>query len=118
MKETFAGLLFCYDSIMNVRIFKRAGINALLAFAYVTTVGLFMSNASMIFGEKDTMITPVAALMLLVFSAALMGILVFGQPLMWYIDGKKKEALYLLAGTMASLFVLLVLTFVALLVVQ
>lgn len=101
-----------------MKIFKRAAINALLAFAYVAMVGLFMSNASIIFGEKDTMITPVAVLMLLVFSAALMGILVFGQPLMWYIDGKKKEALYLLGGTMVSLLGFLVLTFVALLVVR
>jgi len=103
---------------MEAKIFKRAAINALLAFAYVTAVGLFMSNASRIFGQKDTVLTPVAVLMLLVFSAALMGILVFSQPLMWYIDGKKKAALNLLGYTMAALLVLLMLTFAALLVLR
>ena len=103
---------------MKWKIFKQAAINASGMFAYVTTVGLFMSNASLIFGEKDTVITPVAALMLLVFSAALMGILLFGQPVMWYVDGRKKDALYLLGYTMASLLALTLLTFVALLVVR
>jgi hypothetical protein len=57
-------------------------------------------------------------LMLLVFSAALMGILVFGQPAMWYVDGKKKEALYLLGYTMTVLLALTVLAFVLLLRVR
>ena len=77
-----------------------------------------MSHASMIFGPKDTALTPVAVLMLLVFSAALEGILVFGQPVMWYIDGKKKAALNLLGYTMAALLVLMVLIFADLLVVR
>lgn len=77
-----------------------------------------MSNASHIFGQKDTAFTPVAVLMLLVFSAALMGILVFGQPVMWYVDGKKKAALYLLGYTMVLLLALTMLTFVALLIVR
>lgn len=101
---------------MDMRIIKLASRNALLAFAYVTGVGLFMSNASAVFGQKDTMLTPVAMLMLLVFSAALMGILVFGQPLMWYLDGKKKAALSLLGYTMGALLVFLILTFAGLLV--
>jgi hypothetical protein len=107
-----------YNGVMEWKIAKRAVINALLAFVYVTAVGLFMSHASTIFGQKDSALTPVAVLMLLVFSAALMSILVFGQPLMWYLEGKKKAALSLLGYTMAALLILLVLTFVALLVVR
>ncbi len=103
---------------MDLKIFKRAARNALAAFAYITTVGLFMSHASVIFGQKDTAFTPVAVLMLLVFSAALMSILVFGQPVMWYMDGNKKAALSLLSYTMASLLALTLLTFAALLIVR
>jgi hypothetical protein len=103
---------------MELKIFKRAAINAFAAFAYVMVVGLFMSNASHIFGEKDTALTSVAVLMLLVFSAALMSILVFGQPVMWYVDGKKKAALYLLGYTMISMLALTMLTFVGLLIVR
>ena len=96
---------------MDWKIFKRAAINALLASAYVAAVGLFMSHASFIFGPTDNDLTPVAVLMLLVFSAALMAILVFGQPVLWYIDGKKKAALNLLGYTMVSLLVLMLMTF-------
>jgi hypothetical protein len=56
--------------------------------------------------------------MLLVFSAALMGILVFGQPLMWYMDGEKKAALNLLGYTMAALLILMMLTLAALLALR
>lgn len=107
-----------YNGYMAWKIVKSATRNALFAFVYVVAVGLFMSHASMIFGQKDTALTPVAALMLLVFSASLMGILVFGQPTMWYLDGKKKAALDLLGYTMAALLVLMVLTFVAQLVIR
>ena len=103
---------------MDTKIFKRAAINSLLAFAYVNVVGLFISRASSIFGEHDTAFTPVAVLMLLVFSAALMAILVFGQPVMWYLDGKKKPALTLLGYTMGCLLVLMFLTFATLLATQ
>lgn len=103
---------------MKRKIFKRAALNASAALAYVTAVGLFMSHAPLIFGAKDTALTPVAVLMLLVFSAALMGILVFGLPVMWYVDGRKKEALSLLGYTMGSLLVLMLLTFAALLLLR
>lgn len=110
--------MLAYNSSVDMKILKRALVNALLAFVYVTAVGLFMSHASVIFGPRDTALTPVAVLMLLVFSASLMGILVFGRPAMWYIDGKKKAALNLLGYTMAALLILLVLTFTALLVLR
>ena len=103
---------------MDWKIFKRGSLNALATFVYVAVVGLFVSHASVIFGPKDTAFTPVAVLMLLVFSAALMGILVFGQPVLWYLDGKKKEALSLLSYTMMALLGLTVLAFVVLLVVR
>ena len=103
---------------MNFKAFKFAVRNAGLAYAYVAAVGTFMSNASKLFGEKDTWLTGVAVLTLLVFSAALMGILVFGQPVMWYIDGQKRPALQLLGYTMAMLFGLLVLTFAAMLLMR
>jgi hypothetical protein len=46
-------------------------------------------------------------LSLLVFSAALVGSLIFGRPILWYLDNKKKEAVLLLAYTLASFFVII-----------
>ena len=87
-------------------IFQKAATNALATAVYVTVVGLFMSHASSIFGEHDKVVTPVVVLMLLVLSAAVTGSLLFGAPAMYYVDGKKKEALQLLAYTLASFAVL------------
>ena len=49
-------------------------------------------------------------LMLFVFSAAVTGSLIFGQPVLWYLDGKKKDALTLLTYTLAVFFILTVIT--------
>jgi|SRR4029453_9975532 hypothetical protein len=86
---------------MDKIIVKRAVVNALATAAYVTAVGLFIFNANTIFGKEDKLLTPVVALMLLVLSAAVTGSLLFGQPVMWYVDGKKKSALELLGATLA-----------------
>ena len=99
---------------MNRSIVKRAMINALATAAYVTLVGVFMFNANHIFGEEDKFLSPVVALLLFVLSAGITASLTFGQPVMWYVDGKKKEALQLLGATLASLAALTVLAMVAL----
>lgn len=99
---------------MDKRIFKRAVVNSLATTLYVTVVGLFMSHADSIFGKQDKTLTPVVVLMLLVLSAAVTGSLVFGQPAMWYVDGKKKEALQLLGVTLACFAVLTLLAMVGL----
>ena len=99
---------------MNKYIYKRALVNASLLAAYVIAIGLFMSNASHIFGKEDKFLTPVVALMLLVLSATITGSLMFGQPAMWYVDGKKKPALQLLGTTMGFFAVATLLAMVGL----
>lgn len=91
---------------MDKTLVKRAITNALAIGAYVTTVGLLMSYANHIFGKGDKLLTPVVVLMLLVLSAAVTGSLLFGQPVMWYMDGKKKQAVQLLGVTLACLTVI------------
>jgi hypothetical protein len=93
---------------------KRALINALATAAYVTAVGLFMFYANDTFGKEDKFLTPVVVLMLLVLSAAVTASLVFGQPAMWYVDGRKKQAMQLLGATLGSLAVLTLLAMVGL----
>jgi uncharacterized membrane protein len=56
----------------------------------------------------DTVFMPMAMLMLFVFSAAVTSGLVLGRPIMWYLDGKKKEAIHLLVSTLSIFFVLLI----------
>jgi len=90
---------------------KRAFLNALATVVYIILV------VSLIFSlqgssEPDTILAPIAMLMLLVCSAAITGFLVFGKPAMLYLDGKKKEAISLLGYTLAILVLITIVTFI------
>ena len=99
---------------MEKIILKRAILNALGTAVYVMAIGLFLFNANSIFGKQDKFLTPVVALMLLVLSAAVTGSLLFGQPAMWFVDGRKKQAMQLLGLTLVSFAVLTLLAMVGL----
>ena len=98
-------------------ILRVALLNALSTALYVTVVGSFLFYAAqMRLGQAKTILVPIAMLMLLVFSAALVGVLIFGRPLLWYLEGRKQDSLLLLAGTLAILFVITAAAFVTLVV--
>jgi hypothetical protein len=63
-------------------------------------------------------LVPIAMLLLLVFSAALVGALIFGRPVLWYLEGRKQDSLRLLAGTLAILFALTIAAFLALIALR
>ena len=106
---------------MKKYIYKNAFLNALGTVLYISLVSSFLSNAEHIFGnvvnEKSSILVPVMMLTLFVVSAAITGFLVFGRPIMWYIDGKKKEALRLAFSTVAFL-ILAFLVFMLLLIAK
>ncbi|MEK7614117.1 MAG: hypothetical protein AAB428_00400 [Patescibacteria group bacterium] len=93
-------------------IVKNAFVNALATAVYVILISLFLYRAPEIFGQAKTVLVPIVMLMLLVFSAFLTGDADFrtGRPILWYLDGKKREALSLLIST---LLVFLTITIVA-----
>jgi hypothetical protein len=88
-----------------------AFLHALAATAYIGLVAFFMSHASAWFGQKDNAFTPMAALMLFVFSAGVMVCLAFLRPAIWYLDNKKKEALQLFSWMIAFFFILMLIVF-------
>lgn len=79
-------------------------IQASLAVMYIVLVALFMNNAEQIIGDNKSFLGPVAFLLLFVFSAATVGSLVLGRPILMYLDQHKKEAIYLFAFTLSWLF--------------
>jgi hypothetical protein len=99
---------------MDRNVLKRAIINAGATAVYLTIVGLFMANANNLFGKEDKFLTPVVVLLLLVLSASVTGSLLFGQPAMWYVDGRKKPALQLLGATLATLAIITLVAMVGL----
>src|SRR6266404_3215972 len=100
---------------MKNEIIKNALVNALLTALYVAIVASFLFYAPKFLGERakaNTPVIPMAMLMLFVFSAALTGALLLGRPVLWYLDGKKKEAVALFGYTLG---IFLVITICALL---
>ena len=94
---------------------KNPFLNALLATGYITLVASFMFyvNHNKIGNGHDTIFIPIALISLFTLSAAVMGYIFLSQPLMLYLDGKKKEAVNLFLKTLGTfaLFTVLFLTF-------
>ena len=95
-----------------VKIIKRALIDAISTIIYIILVGSFIFSLQIFALEKDIIIIPIAMLLLFVCSAAITGFLVFGKPVMLYIDGKKKEAILLLRYTIGILFLITLILFI------
>lgn len=102
---------------MKKDILKHAFVNAILTSLYIGLVASFLSYAPQYFGladKPDTVFAPILMLMLFVFSAAITGALVLGKPILWYMDGNKRDAVRLFLYTLAVFFVAILLAFVVL----
>lgn len=96
-------------------ITKYAFIDAIATAIYIIIIasGVYLTGQGVIKVSEPNLLIPIAMLMLFVFSAALTCSLIFGRPILWYLDGRKKEALSLLFYTLG---IFLALTIVALLI--
>ncbi|MEK6945553.1 MAG: hypothetical protein AABW63_02055 [Nanoarchaeota archaeon] len=101
-------------------IFKHAIINAFATSVYVATIAtlMYLGGKGSFGTANDSVFIPISMLMLFVFSAALTGFLVFGRPVMWYLDGKKREALYLIIYTLGILMALTIVAFLFLITLK
>ena len=99
--------IICY----NVYMSKNPIINAISASAYIILGVTVMSFVTQPLKNKpDTFFAPIVFLSLLTLSVAVMAFLFFYQPIMFFIEGKKKEALNLFiktVGTFAAFTVVL-----------
>ncbi len=101
---------------MNNKVLKIAALNAFGTTAYIATVVSLIFYAPKTIDEKATVFLPMAMLLLFVISASITGSLVFGRPILWYMDGKKKEAIALLIATLAFLAVVTLTAFISLII--
>lgn len=102
-----------------MNIYKNAFINSLLAVGYVALVVTFITNASKLFGPDDNApLAGVVFLLTFVLSAAIMGSIVLGRPILWYMDGFKKEAIKLFFCTLGFLVAWLVAVSAVLIVIK
>lgn len=96
--------------MINNPILTRSVRNAVLMYAYVWLVAGFMNTAGKYISGPDTIVTGVTMLMLLVVSASITALLVLGEPVKLYLDGKKHESVKQLVTTIATLAVLTIAT--------
>lgn len=102
---------------MKKDIFKYACINSLLTALYIILVASFFFYVPRHFSfpeKPDTVFAPIMMLMLFVFSATVTASLVLGRPILWYLDGKKKEAISLFIHTLVVFFFIILLAFILL----
>ena len=97
-------------------IIQYGFFNALVAAGYVGLIALLLTNSRQIFGPGNNTAAAIAFLMTFVLSAAIMGITIFGRPVLWYLEGKKKEAILLVFYTIGFLFAITLVIFLFLLI--
>jgi hypothetical protein len=96
----------------NSKIIFTAFLNSLGVTAYITFVSMIIRNGEKLFGKMENFLGPVVFLLLFVLSATITGTLILGRPILWYLEGKKSEAVkllfytigWLLAATLLALF--------------
>lgn len=82
---------------------KNPILNALSASAYILLVVTVMTQVTAPLKNKpDTFFAPIAILSVFTLSAAVMAFLFFYQPLLLFIEGKKKEAVNLFVKTVGA----------------
>lgn len=90
-------------------------LNALAATIYIVTVALVMFYATRNLPQEDTILAPIAAISVFTLSAAVMVYVFFYQPVMLYLEGKKRAGVELFTKTLgifaAATFIILMLLF-------
>lgn len=96
---------------MQRNIVWRALGHAVMLELYIALVMCMMPwLGSVLPGDDASLIGGLVFVTIFVFSAAVAAILVFGRPVMLYINGEKKAAIQFLATTLGWLLALLILT--------
>jgi hypothetical protein len=98
---------------MKNKIIEGALIDAVLAAIYIGFVAWFMFYVgnSRVFTNVSPMLGIMLMLSVFVFSATLVGALVLGRPIMWYLGGQKREAVSLFVYTLVVFFIITVILF-------
>ena len=91
----------------NKEIVRYGLASASLAFFYIILIASFLTYIPSVvkYEVENSVLVPIIMLSLLVLSVAIMGTLIFGRPVLWYLDGKKGEAVRLLLGTIVFFFI-------------
>ncbi|MBI2278628.1 MAG: hypothetical protein HYU81_01030 [Candidatus Brennerbacteria bacterium] len=85
--------------------------NAAVATCYVALVATIMGAAEKFAGKTPTVLAATGFLLLFSSSAAILGLVVFGRPVMWYLEGKRADAVTLVVYTISFLLIITLVVF-------
>lgn len=80
--------------------------NAAIAACYVALVAAIMSGAETFAQKAGSIVGPMGFLLLFSTSAAILGLAVFGRPVVWYLEGKRSDAVTLAIYTVSFLLII------------
>ncbi|EKE19656.1 MAG: hypothetical protein ACD_8C00124G0005 [uncultured bacterium] len=95
---------------MKKTLIWQSLVTAVCEVSYVGLVVLVMNNAERLFGDKPEILKGIAFLTMFVISAAVSAALIFGRPVLLYLEGKKKDSITffsLMIGWLVLIFLLL-----------
>lgn len=99
---------------VNKKLLSHSLGHALLVYVYIFCIAVFFNlGIEKMFKNVPEIFGPIIMLPLFVLSAAIMAILVFGKPVLLYLDNQKKDALTMLfytLGCLASIFVFIIIS--------
>lgn len=94
---------------------KNPVVNALTASVYIVLVVSVMNFVTQPLRDKpDTFLAPITVLFVLTLSTAIMAFLFFYQPLLFLIEGRKREAINLFVKTVGVFGVITVIVLILL----
>lgn len=103
---------------MKEKVVKYAfwdAVGTVVYVVFIATLIYFLGRSGL--SLNHSVIISISMLLLFVFSAAFTGLLVFGRPVAWYFNGKKKEALSLVFYTLGIFLILTIVAFIFLIFV-
>jgi hypothetical protein len=100
----------------NKKIIGFGFLSALCVSLYVSLVAFIMTNGEKIFGAHSdaTFLGPMMLLMILVLSVAIVGTLIFGLPVYFFLSQDKKEGIKQLGFNLLWLAIFVIAFFVIL----
>jgi hypothetical protein len=90
---------------MNNKIWHSLGHAGLVLF-YIWIIAEIMTHFDKKGGGNPGILVPIAILSLLVLSVTVVGTLIFGRPVLIYLNGQKKEAIQFLGYTVLWMFLI------------
>lgn len=92
----------------NSRLLKSFALSSGVVI-YVALISFLLLNGENLFGHMANYSGPFLILLLLVFSVAIVGVLIFGYPIYLYMEEKKKEAVFTLFSIVSWMFLFILL---------